>query len=250
MKGWKLGQVDELTDEFRTWDVSKIAYRLFYGAMPLWEHEEMGGVFYYLISKIKTMIEEIKIDLRQLSKSHPGELFWDILPKEERVPFSEIEMESDIAHFEINHSRELAGLGPEFLYRALHMDRLSRRNGICLNTRPYSEGMFIGGEIELQWDDEFPFTEPADRYETQNFEHFWSTLPPLEQPTVGWQKAWILHHSKEDSFEDALNYNRETEKDWEWGYALWDEKRLKEWKAPLLVPMLGNDEVAAVSEST
>lgn len=52
---------------------------------------------------------------------------------------------------------------------------------------------------------------------------------------MGWKKAWLLPHNEEDVLEDSMNFDRESETDWEWSYALWDERRLKEWKAPLLV---------------
>ena len=53
-KYWKLGETDELKKlerENGVWYVSEMAYRLFYGAIPPWEHEEMGGVLRYLVAK-------------------------------------------------------------------------------------------------------------------------------------------------------------------------------------------------------
>lgn len=236
-KYWKLGETDELKKlerENGVWYVSEMAYRLFYGAIPPWEHEEMGGVLRYLVAKVYYIYKEIAHDLRELSKNTPCEFFRDILPEEQRPPpGSEVEIEHDLVHFP-QQFEGLAGLGPEFLYRALHMDRLSRRNILCINKRGFWEGPFIGLKIGLSWDHKFPFTDPADRHEPSNFEHFWSTLPPLEQPTSGWKKAWLLPHNREDILEDSMDLDKEPEEDWEWGYALWDEKRLKEWKASLL----------------
>ncbi|QKX57663.1 uncharacterized protein TRUGW13939_04781 [Talaromyces rugulosus] len=236
VKLWTSGDTEELRNlqgTHGTWFIKEQAYRLFYGTIPPWEHEEMGGVFSYLMTKMKPISEEIADDLRQLSKSTPCNYFWDILPIEKRLPFCEIEMESDLVHFH-HHFRELAGLGPGFLYRILHMDPLSRRNILCTNTRVLSEGPFIGLTIGLSWDHMFPFTDPADRYDCPNFEQLWSTLPPIEQPTVGWKKSWVLPHNEEDTLEDAMHLERNSEKDCEWSYALWDERRLEEWKAPLL----------------
>jgi hypothetical protein len=245
MKDWQLGEADALTDDFHSWDITQMAYRLFYSTMPPWEYEEMGGLFYYHIAKIESVSNEMKENLRDLSKSTPCDYFWDILPIEQRPPGAGIEVEHDLVIFDEQHSIGLAGLGPEFLYRIVHLDRLSRRNVLCNNARPcYTP--FIGPELGLSWDKKFPFIEPADRHDTPNFEQFWSTLSPLEQPTVGWKRAWVLPHNKEDILEDALDYDRKHEQDWEWGYALWDEKRLEDWKAPLLVE---NAEVGEVPES-
>lgn len=137
-KTWQLGETDELSDiakEYDPWLISKIAYRLFYGAMPPWEHEEMGGVFNYLIYKINAIYKEIADNLRQLSKNTPCEFFSDILPIEQRPPSGcEIETERDLVHFP-RQFKGLAGLGPGFLYRVLHRDRLSRRNTLCENAR-------------------------------------------------------------------------------------------------------------------
>lgn len=236
-KYWRLGETDELKDIARergTWFLAEIAYRLFYGAMPPWEHEEMGGIFSYFISKINTVYKEIAHDLRLLSKNTPCEFFWDILPVEQRPPSGcEIETEHDLVHFP-QHFKGLVGLGPEFLYHILHKDRVSRRNTLCENARAFWSGPFIGLKIGLSWDHKFPFTDPADRHESSNFEHFWSILSHLDQPTLGWKKAWLLPHNQEDILEDSMDLDREPEKDWEWGYALWDDRRLEEWKAPLL----------------
>lgn len=236
MNYWKLAETDELRDltrEQSPWFLEETAYRLFYGTIPPWEHEEMGGVFRYFVAKIEAIYQEIADNLRQLSESTPCEFFWDILPIEERPPPSEVESERDLVHFP-QHFEGLAGLGPNFLYRVLHMDRLSRRNIICKNIRGFWQGPFVGIQIGLSWDEKFPFTDPAARHESPKFEQLWSTLPPIEQPTMGWKKSWLLTHNEHDILEDSLDLDRKAEKDWEWGYALWDERRLNEWKAPLL----------------
>lgn len=234
---WQLGETNELGTLKRAhgaWFIHEKAYQLFYGTIPPWEHEEMGNVFSYLITKVKAISKEVTDDLQHLSKSTPCEFFWDILPIEQRPPSGcEIESERDLVHFH-QHCEGLAGLGPEFLYRVLHMDRLERRNTVCINARGFWPGPFIGLRTGLSWDHKFPFIDPADRYESQNFGQLWSTLSPLEQPTMGWKKSWLLPHNGEDILEDSMDFNRESETDWEWCYALWDERRLKEWGAPLL----------------
>lgn len=246
-KVWQHENVYDMADGGQDVDIVHIAYRLFYGTMPPWEYEEMCCILCYFDARIKDISKEMKEDLRELIKSTPCEYFWDIIPKEQRPPGAAIEIERDLVSFDENHSLGLAGLGPEFMHGVLHLDRLSRRNVLCNNARACYLS-FIGLELGLSWDYRFPFIDPADQFETTDFEHFWSTLSPLEQPTVGWKKAWILPHSKETIFEDALNYDydRRSEQDWDWGYAWWDERRLKEWKAPLL---LGNTEISEASGS-
>lgn len=236
---WQMGETGEPIDpsrRHRPEGIVQQAYRLFHGTMPPWEYEEMGCVFGYLISKIKAITEEISDDLRRLRDNTPCEFFWDILPKEQRPPSScDIEIESDLVHF-YNHFKGLAGLGPEFLYHILHVDRLSRRNIVCVNTRGYWTGPFIGLLMGLAWTERFPFIDPADEYEFQPLGNaeLWSNCPPIEQPTLGWKKTWLRPHAGEDLLEDSMDLDRENETDWDWCYALWDEKRLQGWKAPFL----------------
>jgi hypothetical protein len=102
-----------------------------------------------------------------------------------------------------------------------------------LNT---SHWAFIGLGIG-SWDNRIPFTEPADRHQVRNFEQFWSTLPPIDQPNLGWRELGLIPHTPEQELEDVLfeeNERNLEDKEWSWGYALWDDARLIEWKAPLV----------------
>ncbi|KAJ5156472.1 hypothetical protein N7492_009275 [Penicillium capsulatum] len=137
MKVWQIGETGRSIDgssESSAGTIVKEAYKLFYGTMLPWEHDEMGSVFGYLISKIAAICGEVTDDLRQLMKRTPCDNFWDILPMEQRPPLGAIDCESDLIHFD-RQFLGLAGLGPEFLYRILQMDQLSRRNMIIVNTR-------------------------------------------------------------------------------------------------------------------
>lgn len=209
------------------------AFRLFYGTMLPWVHEEMGSVLRYFMSKIEVIVNEMAEVLRRFSKSTPCYFFWDILPVEERPPSgSEVEVESDLVSFH-QHFEGIAGLGPEFLYDVFHMDRKSRRDAMCWQRSGFWPGPFIGLQLGFSQSDHFPYTDPADGLDAPHFEQVWSTLPPHDQPTLGWKKAWLRPYREEDELELALS-DRMSETDWEWSYALWDDSRLKEWKAPLL----------------
>lgn len=103
------------------------------------------------------------------------------------------------------------------------------------NARYLPNSIFIGSGLGISWDHRFPFIYPADRHEVVNFQQLWSTLPEIEQPNLGWKKAWLLPNiTQQEGLEDVLFYDRSSEKDWDWGYAIWDAERLMEWKAPLL----------------
>lgn len=210
------------------------AYRLFYGTMPLWEHEEMGCVFSYLVPKYESICKQISEDLRKLVSDTGCFLFEEILPEDQRPPIAyELETVSSLDHFG-NHFRDLTSIGPGFLYRVLHAERLLQRNMVMANVRLYApEANFIGTDIDVSWDDRFPLIYPADRHEAPGFEQRWSTLPPIERPNLGWKRELLLPYTAEQELEDAFKWDRKDEKDWDWGYALWDDERLEIWTSPL-----------------
>ncbi|KAJ5239651.1 hypothetical protein N7468_004270 [Penicillium chermesinum] len=209
---WTFGQTTESKTSLpypESKELERFAFRLFYGAMPPWESEEMCCVNNYLMKKVKVVAEEVVHDIRQLLKNTPTKYFWEILPIEERPPFNgSFEYETNLNHV-FNHFEGIAGLGPEFLYRLLKMDRRSRRNVFVLQVRPfYGNSPFLGlNTRDMVWDDTFPLVQPATRHDYPGFEQLWPTLPPIEQPSAGWRKAWVLPSYDEEGYlEDALNY--------------------------------------------
>lgn len=217
---------------YEGYDSQEEEYRLLFGVIPPWEYEEMGCVWKYLMGKYEPITREISDDLRQLAGDTPHVSFSQILPEDERPEGGAIDCVNDLGIFP-DYLDAFTSIGPDFLYRALHTSRRRRRKMVTKNMDS-STISFIGWSLGISWDERLPFLDPAARHEIQNFEQFWSTLPPIEQPNLGWRKAWLLPHSSEDSLPEALNLHRNPETDWTWGYALWDGKRLKEWKAPML----------------
>ncbi|KAJ5578276.1 uncharacterized protein N7459_007240 [Penicillium hispanicum] len=218
------------------------AYRLFYGTLPLWEHDEMGCVQSYLSCKYNPISNEISEDLCRLMKETGCDYFWQIKPKSESPPTMAMDTVDHLEGFP-DYFDGLASIGPEFLYRALHADRLRRRNMVMANL-DCSATSFIGKSLTSDWDEMLPYIHPADRHEVQNFEYFWSTLLPTDQPNLGWKKFSLLPHTPDTYLEYALDMSRVPEgPEWAWGYALWDDERLKEWKAPFLQKSSGASEV-------
>lgn len=224
-------QIQFSTDPYNDED-DQYAFRLFYGTMPPWEYEEMGSVFGYFKAKIDLVGKDIAHDLRKFSKRTACDFFQDIIPAEERPPpGSTIASDINLILFPDKDAGGLAGLGPEFLYRLFHMDRLAQRNTVCRNTRDNWYGPFIGSKISLSWELRFPLIEPADRHERPGFETRWSSLSSIEQPTIEWKRTWLLPHEEETGLEYAIDIDERDETDWHWCYALWDEERLEEWKS-------------------
>lgn len=200
------------------------AYRLFFGAMPPWEYEEMGCVWSYILSKYDPVVETISQGLRDAMKGNEDKFFWDFLPDDECPAPAVIDRLDDLESLPY-HIESFASLGPDFLYRALHAKPIPQWKMVIANTHTSHEP-FIGFGIP-SWEDRVQFTTPADRHDVRSFEQFWSTLPPLEQPTLGWKKLGLAPHTPEDRLLDALDRYADPEKkdQWPWGYALWDDAR-------------------------
>jgi hypothetical protein len=209
------------------------AYRLFFGAMPPWEYQEMGCVWSYLLTKYDPVIKNISNDLRDAMKNAKSQFFWNELG-DECPPSAVIDTVHDLKTLP-DYTENLTSLGPDFLYRVLHAAKIPQRNMVIGNLNT-SHWAFIGLGIG-SWDNRIPFTEPADRHQVRNFEQFWSTLPPIDQPNLGWRELGLIPHTPEQELEDVLfeeNERNLEDKEWSWGYALWDDARLNEWKAPLV----------------
>ncbi|RAO73515.1 uncharacterized protein BHQ10_009527 [Talaromyces amestolkiae] len=234
-RGFDLSTKDEYWNDDADTEIENEAYSLFYGTLPLWEIEEMGCVWSYLMTKYGPISEEISKDLRRLVNDTGCFLFRQILPEYQRPPDGcHLEIVSQLDRFNLYFDK-LASIGPNFLYRVLHAEHLLQRNMIMANARDPSELPFIGSGLGINWTNRFPFIYPADRHEPPNFQQLWSILPAVEQPNLGWKRAWLLPGITEgEGLEDVLFYDRPSEKDWDWGYAIWDAERLEKWKAPLL----------------
>ncbi|KAJ5174469.1 uncharacterized protein N7482_000346 [Penicillium canariense] len=216
------------------------AYRIFFGTMPPWEYEEMGCVWSYLRLKYDPVYKEITDTLSALiqsAKSSKRECFWfrDVIPKDQYPPNWSVLVDCVDCLEEIpDYTDGLASIGPGFLYRVLHAKPLVRRNMVMANLDSFPCDTFIGLGLGISWDERLPLTDPADRHDVPDFEHYWSNLPPLEQPNLGWKRLGLVPHTPDQTLQEALEYfhNREREAEWLWGYALWDAERLKAWKAP------------------
>lgn len=209
---------------------------LFWDEMLPWECEELGCVWSYLLAKYKAISIEISTALRNLASTTPCFSFSDITPVEERPPSKSynIEIVQNLEHFD-QYFDILISLGPEFLYRALNADYLLRRNMILVNT------VYGYMETDISLDANFwskrRMSYSQNQHDILDFEQLWSTLPPHEQPNIGWKVAWLVSHTPRRRLHWSFNRNRKLCKDWEWGYAIWDKERLEgwreHWKAPL-----------------
>ncbi|KAJ5728802.1 uncharacterized protein N7483_003310 [Penicillium malachiteum] len=236
-------------------ELNEEAYRLFYGAMPPWEHEEMGSIWGYLISKYVPISEEVGKSMRNFAKEHRSQwqdfTIFVSLPRDVASPplgRLGFEDERDIDDFP-SKLDSLVAIGPEFLYRVIHATPLQRRNLVVGNATGGGHGLndtFIGPNMDVGHDDKLPWTVPADRHAIRDFEQFWSTLPPIERPNLAWKRSKIIQHDPGVNLTDAVDLDPSFDTwtmpgvefmgdlEWQWCYAIWDDARLVKWKAPLL----------------
>jgi hypothetical protein len=200
---------------------------LFWDIMLPWECEELGCVWSYLKDKYKPISKEIATDLRNLVHNIECHLHWSSMSEEERPKRNHF---IDVESYETQYDRYfeiLMSVGLGFLYRVLNADRLLRRNLVIANSAHYAEDIGIP-RCCSNWIMERPRI-PLNQHDIPEFEQLWSTLPSHEQPNIGWKVAWLVPHTPRRRFYWSFNEGRERCKDWEWGYALWDEERLERW---------------------
>uniref|UniRef100_A0A093UMT0 F-box domain-containing protein n=1 Tax=Talaromyces marneffei PM1 TaxID=1077442 RepID=A0A093UMT0_TALMA len=208
-----LSSKDEYWNDFADIENENKAYSMFYGTTPPWEYEEMGCVWSYLMTKYEPVSKEISNDLRKLVDDTGCFRFWQIVPEDQCPPIGcHLEIASQLDRFNVYFDK-LTSIEPSFLYRVLHAERLLRRNMVMANARIPSELPFIGKGLGISWDYRFSFIYPADRHEAPNFQQLWSTLPAIEQPNLGWKKAWLLPNiTEQERLEDVSFYDRLSEK--------------------------------------
>jgi hypothetical protein len=134
----------------------------------------------YLMAKYDPISKEISNDLRKLVNDTGCFLFWQILPEDQHPPVGRhLEIVSQLDPFNLYFDK-LTSIGPSFLYRVLHAERLLRRNMVMANARDPSELPFMGKGLGISLGYRFPFIYPADRHEAPNFQRLWSTLPSFK----------------------------------------------------------------------
>ncbi|KAJ5970172.1 uncharacterized protein N7479_000090 [Penicillium vulpinum] len=220
------------------------AYRVFFGTIPPWEYHEMACVWVYFTTMFDPIYEDITTglyDLVEKYRSKDPQDAWQrpyfiFLPEEARLPMGGLESLQSLENLP-DQSKSLASMGPEFVYRLLHSTPLIQRDMVILNTKDDIFSSFSGSW--LLEEDKLPFLYPADRHALQNYEQFWSTLPYIEQPNLGWKKMHLVPDTPEQTFEDAIDLEGGHESVWRLGLAIFDDERLMAWKAPLSEYRLG-----------
>ncbi|KAJ5800565.1 uncharacterized protein N7518_002633 [Penicillium psychrosexuale] len=135
-------------------------------------------------------------------------------------------------------------MGPEFVYRLLHGTPLIQRDMVISNGMEDLLSSFPN--MYVTEDMMVPFLYPADRHAVQDYEQLWSTLPSIEQPNLEWKQVHVLPETLGQTFEEAIDVDCAPKSVWRWGYAIFDDERLRAWKVPLAEFRLGHEPEFAV----
>ncbi|CAG8895258.1 unnamed protein product [Penicillium egyptiacum] len=230
----------------------KEGYRLFFGAMPPWEFQEIGCLWAFFTTMFDHIYKEISVGLHDLVEKHmttDPEYAWqrpyfELLPDDIMPPWwNGVDRLSNVELI-WKFSNSLALLGPDFVYRLLHGTPLIQRDMVMLNGNEDLLRIFPDMYLQEEW--MVPFIYPADRHAVQDYEQLWSTLPSIEQPNLGWKQVHVMPETPEQTFEEAIDVECPRKSVWRWGYAIFDDERLTAWKAPLMEFRLGNEPEFAV----
>jgi hypothetical protein len=215
-------------------------WRLLFATMPPWEYEEMGSVWVYLQTELDPMIYRIQRDFRK----HREELFKDS-PEKQRLLLGPVNFhgkelyKSDIDRVScLSRGPAALSVGPSFLHRALHASPTIRCS-MLLAISKYEHEWWIGRHLDISWEEQLPLTYPANRYNAiENFEQLLtltSSSSSTRKPNAAWTRRAMGRLKRTQNFQQAFvtTQSRSPPGDWDWGYAIWDDERLIEWRVHL-----------------
>ncbi|KAI9041954.1 uncharacterized protein KD926_006291 [Aspergillus affinis] len=225
---WRYNSWEEETFETRE------VWRLFMSPMAPWEFQEYGCVWQYIYERYRQPYQEVAdyFDQFEMMPMERVEYKYQIDPLPTNCSLldtDEVRGNTDI------HMSNLATMGPVFFHKFIRDPCfLHRRDMIVVNTR-FTPFTFDEVSHDLHFEDMHPlrypgFKSPDDFRRTKGL---WKTLSPIHRPNIACARLWFKKLS-----EDWLIYSMgyEGEEFWKWGYAIWDDARLIEWKKQLSLP--------------
>ncbi|KAJ5436913.1 hypothetical protein N7445_007798 [Penicillium cf. griseofulvum] len=209
---------------------SQEVWRLFFATMPPWEYEEMGSVWAYLQTEFDPVLYKIRHEFRE----HGDELFKD-LPEGRRALLGPVYSQGLKLYKSDIDRLTFLSLGPTFLHLAFHA-RLNIRCSMLLVNSRYEHESWIGHNLNISWEEQVPLKYPADQYNAiENFEQLLtltSSNSSTRKPNAAWTGRAMGRLKRTQNFKKAFvtTQSRPQPGDWDWGYAIWDDERLEEWR--------------------
>ncbi|RAL05390.1 uncharacterized protein BO80DRAFT_478364 [Aspergillus ibericus CBS 121593] len=229
------GSVERAFNQEKTF-TSEESWQLFFSTMAPWEIEEFACLFQHYCHKYQGIIREVSDNLIQT-----GYTFLSELPEDLRVPTATFISDCDDLRYADEVPEQMSSIGPALLGQILRQQQfLARRNLVLVNARGFRYQFYDIGlwPFPDSSRDKVHFLYPADRFDfgtdMHGFRELLRTLPPSERPSIAWERIWLRAESRSpilfhDMFEcGSENFYRL------WGYALWEDERLRDWATPML----------------
>ncbi|RAL12911.1 uncharacterized protein BO97DRAFT_450924 [Aspergillus homomorphus CBS 101889] len=202
-----LSEADAFSDE-EAWDV------LFATIAP-WELHELGCFWYMVYNRWEEPWSEIIDRLRPFGPCSVEEM--DLKEKVEPPLYPP---GSDTSSLRSTCGDYLTSIGPMFLVQTLRdEDSEYRKDLVWANSQDCGEEYFPQNwPVYVEDVSDFHLCYPADQFQVDGH---WDALR---------KSLSTMDPNFPGTYADA--YNSGYYPDWEWGSALWDDDRLREWKAP------------------
>lgn len=130
-------------------------------------------------------------------------------------------------------SESLAATGPDFLYRTMHADPLTRRHMILAHATGFTGAQKSTLPDGISNIDLVDILHPEGLHMVGDFQDLWQTLPVTEQPNIAWKRLHV-HGERDERLDEAIRH-LDYQLGWRWSYALWDDDKLDSWGTEIWV---------------
>ncbi|KAH8426039.1 uncharacterized protein LDX57_003779 [Aspergillus melleus] len=234
------GQKEPSQYKFNDWEEEKTfepsdVWRLFISAMAPWEFQEYGCVWQYIYERYKQPYKEVADYFDQFESMPLGWFIaaYDIDP----LPTNCTIIESDnLSQYQNHNLACLATMGPMFFCKFIREPCfLHRRDLIVIHWRfmPWHFGEMWESLVDYDmYPLLYPGFESADDF--KETESLWATLSPTDRPNIACERLWFTEPQR---YWSIYSVEAGGEEHWKWGFAIWDDERLIEWKRQLSTPL-------------
>jgi hypothetical protein len=237
------------------------AWGLFFGTMPPWEYEEMGGVETHLMYRWDEVLENVEDEQKTIIKdwyrcstdNYPVQsVYRDSLHKVGGTPFRKLTPEGvldgrppgDVIwpgnmilgfHRHAYDALYFTSLGPRLLFRIMHADTLVRHKTLLANINIRTRFQLRSGfNARMPRNRRFPLLYPAEMYNVESFDELWSKTSATDQPGAFWRRVTQDLFTQHRDFKAAfVKEHVRNDPDghcidvgWEWQADIWDEEKL------------------------
>jgi hypothetical protein len=202
---------------------------LFILTMPPWEIDEIGCVFFTLRNRLEADWEEIVglNSLDEVPEDTPEEEEWSLM--------------EELFHEQYNALSSIINNGLVFSYNLLRQVKATQHVSMLQAADPAVRHIeWLLTDHQLGYPNNicaelWPFNYPASEYNCtslEEFEEILALMPLARRPSPCWQFCWARFRTRCTSYLHNMLLQGAEINCWGWGYAFWDEHRIREWNVP------------------